>query len=74
MRQCSFKDEFTKFVHEEAHALCLLRNKLTGIKWHVDHKVPLRHKEISGLHIWNNLQVIPALENLRKGNRYAVYD
>ena len=74
MRLCSLKDELTKFVHEEAYSLCLLRNQVTGIKWHVDHKIPLKHKNISGLHVWSNLQVIPALENLRKGNRYAFYD
>ena len=43
---------------------------LTGVKYHIDHKVPLRHKYVSGLHCLANLRVIPATENISKGNRY----
>ena len=42
--------------------------KLTGVRHEVDHVIPLRGKEVSGLHTLNNLQVIPNQDNLRKGN------
>lgn len=62
-------DELTEFVFSEAYDLCKQREKLFGFKWHVDHIIPLNGKRVSGLHVWNNLQVIPASENLSKGNK-----
>lgn len=40
----------------------------TGIPHEVDHVVPLLGKTVSGLHVENNLRVIPMLENRRKSN------
>lgn len=70
----SWETEFTDFVFEEAHHLRGLRDAQTKIKWHVDHVIPLRGKIVCGLHTWNNFAVIPAIENLRKNNTYAIYE
>ena len=45
----------------------------TGIPHHVDHIYPLKSPIVCGLHTEHNLQVIPALDNIRKGNRISEY-
>ena len=68
MRFVKWDSELTHFVFSEALHLCALREVLSGIKWNVDHMFPLKAKLLSGLHVWNNLQVIPQALNAEKTN------
>lgn len=56
---------------EQAYELAQLRTKIFGFSWHVDHILPLQGKLVSGLHVPENLQVIPGIENVRKANMYT---
>lgn len=59
-----------QFFIEEAYELAEWRTQVTGVRWNVDHIVPLRSPKVCGLHVHTNLQVIREAENFRKGNRY----
>ena len=65
----SWYGELDKFVMQEAASLCSLREMFTGFKWHIDHAIPLSSKTACGLHVAQNLQVIPSSLNVRKINK-----
>jgi hypothetical protein len=72
-RTMKWDKELTDLVMKEAHHLAKLREAVTGFKWHVDHVIPMNGKSVSGLHVWNNIQVIPASANVQKHNSYEVF-
>jgi len=59
-----------RFFVREAFRLARQRTVVLGFKWHVDHIVPLKSNLVCGLHVENNLRVVPKAVNLAKGNRH----
>ena len=70
-RTPNWVDKDTLWLIKEAYELALLRTKMFKFEWHVDHIIPLNGKLVSGLHVIENLQVIPGTENLLKNNKYV---
>lgn len=42
----------------------------TGMNLHVDHIIPLQSDLVCGLHCESNMQLMPASDNISKGNRH----
>lgn len=76
-RQAAQKDRTPKFL-TNGHWLEILNfykqaadlSDSTGVPYVVDHIVPLQGKNVSGLHVPWNLQVVTRTQNSKKGNRY----
>lgn len=61
-----------EFFIQEIYDLRKRREDVLGIKFDVDHIVPLQGKNVCGLHVEYNLRIIPRTENRRKHNRHEV--
>lgn len=59
------EDSKIEVLYEKAKWL----GSLTGLKYHVDHIVPLQGENVCGLHVWNNLQILERKINIRKSNK-----
>lgn len=68
-RTVSWQAELSELVFLECIDLADRRSQATQIVWEVDHMVPLLAHGVSGLHVWNNLQVIPRSINRAKKNK-----
>lgn len=56
---------------EKIYRQCRIISKSTGFEHHVDHVIPLKGENVSGLHVETNLQIISATENLSKKNKFS---
>ena len=52
------------------HADCVAIYKELKPGYHLDHIIPLRGENVSGLHWHHNLQLLPAAENIAKSNKF----
>lgn len=62
-------DAVTRMYAEAAY-----QTWLTGVEHHVDHIVPIRGKNVCGLHVHTNMRVIPGDVNRRKSNKLLEED
>jgi hypothetical protein len=58
------KDHYRQI--EEFYKIAVSLTEATGVPHEVDHIIPLQAKEVSGLHVPWNLQVITKSENMKK--------
>ena len=66
----SWVGELESLIINEIYVHSLDLKRTTGIEYHVDHIIPLNGLSVCGLHVPDNLQIIPARLNMEKGNDY----
>ena len=66
--KCSNKSD--REAIKQIYAECRLLNKSSNVKYVVDHIIPLHNKEVCGLHVYWNLQIITEEANIAKSNSF----
>lgn len=56
----------------EIYRTCKLLTKSTGIKYEVDHIIPITNENVCGLHVSWNMQIMKKEENRKKSNKLTV--
>lgn len=63
---------FDKLKIRCLYQLAAMYTRENSEPWHVDHVIPLQGKNVSGLHVPENLRVLRGIENIQKKNKYEV--
>ena len=62
---------FEKEKIEALYEKCKWLECLTGIKYEVDHIIPINNENVCGLHVWANLQILDKKLNRKKSNYFT---
>jgi len=55
---------------KKIYTRAVLMEKEDGVKYEVDHIIPLNGENVSGLHVHNNLQILTKNKNIAKANKF----
>ena len=73
-RQCAKQERLPSWSQKELISVVYEKRielqELWGVSLHVDHMYPLQGRTSSGLHVWENLQVVDAMSNQTKLNKH----
>lgn len=64
--------ELDHLILKEMYHLAVIRSKALGMDFDVDHIIPLHGKNVSGLHVPSNLQLLPRKQNISKKNHFEL--
>jgi 5-methylcytosine-specific restriction endonuclease McrA len=78
MRKARIKRATPSWANKEeifrVYLLCKKISSITGIPHEVDHAVPLQGKNVCGLHVFQNLQIVPRQDNRQKSNSWRDWE